>query len=295
MHDFNYQAPTSLAEALALHAQAGSGGRFLAGGTDLFLAMEHGSGPVTCVIDLKHIPALKEIEIDSLGRLTLGALATMAEVERHPEVRAHWQALAEAAAVVGGPPVRNRATIGGNICNASPAADTSVALLALGAEVVVDTATGGERERPLSNLWESPRHTTLAHGEVLRMVHLPQPPANSGSAFQRVTRAAMDIAIANAAARVTLANDNTMDSLVVALGAVAPTVITVPGMDQLLGYPCDCAALDQVEEMARDAAQPITDHRASADYRRDMAGVLARRAVETAVARADHQPGEATP
>jgi len=286
MHDFHYKAPTTLAEAMALHAQSGGGARFLAGGTDLYLAMEHGKAPITCVIDLKQVPGLTDIDLTPTKGGTLGCLVTMAELENHPQIQSQWKALAEAAAVVGGPPVRNRATLGGNLCNASPAADTSVPLLAMNARVVIDTATGEEREIPLAQLWEGPRRTTLKGGEILRTVHLPQLPANTGTAFQRITRSAMDIALVNGAARVTLAENGNLQEIVIALGAVAPTVILVPGLDTLQGKACDQDTLDLVAKIARETATPISDHRASADYRRDMAGVVAQRAVETAFMRA---------
>lgn len=282
MQDFTYHAPATLAEALSLKAGAGADARFLAGGTDLFLAMEFTDSPVGTVVDLKNISDLQGIESLPDGGWRLGALTLMAEIENHQALSQALPALAESAMVVGGPPVRNRATLGGNICNASPAADTSTPLLALGARVVVASG-GGERSMALAELWAGPRATTLASGELVKQVLLPATPARSGCAFARLTRSAMDIALVNAAAVVTADDAGNISSVVCALGAVGPTVLQVSGLDdELRGKPCTEETLQTVRKLARDAAKPIDDKRASADYRRDMAGVLAARAVKQA-------------
>jgi carbon-monoxide dehydrogenase medium subunit len=206
----------------------------------------------------------------------------MSEIETHADLLKHYPALADSATVVGGPPVRNRATLGGNICNASPAADTSTPLLALAAQVVV-AGTNGESTIPLAELWGGPRTTTLAAGEAVKEVRLPNPAPRSGSAFERLTRTAMDIALVNAAAVVTVDEAGNFAGLRCALGAVGPTVLEVTGLEaEIGGKPCNEEALERVRELARKAAKPIDDKRASADYRRDMAGVLAARAVQRA-------------
>ncbi len=288
MRDFSYHAPTSLAEAQALHAQAPLHSRFLAGGTDLFLFLEHGGGDIGTVIDLKAIPGIAEIQQGADGGLRLGALTTMRALENHPDIATRFQALAAAAAVVGGPAIRNRATLGGNLCNASPAADTSVPLLALAAQVVVQSPAG-ERTMALAELWAGPRKNTLAAGEILREIVLPAPGGRWGCDFQRLTRSAMDIALVNAAAVVKLDDGGAIAAAACALGAVGPTVLPVPGLDEALrGAPCDEKTWQTVAELAQAAARPIDDQRASADYRRQMAGVLARRAAKNAAARAEN-------
>ena len=202
-------------------------------------------------------------------------------------------ALVEGAGKVGGPAVRNRATLGGNLCNASPAADTATPLLAMGARVVI-AGLEGERELPLAQLWQGPRKNTLAPGEVLKSVWIPARPPRSGSAFTRVTRSAMDIALVNAAAWVQLDAEGRLEQVTLTLGAVAPTVVVVPGLSEALGgQPVDPDVLEQVRKLAEAAATPIGDVRASAEYRRDMAGVLAARAVKQAVDRARH-PAESS-
>lgn len=282
MHDFAYHAPTGLDEDLALLA-ANPDARLLAGGTDLFLALEHGAtaGIPSAVVDLKRIPELSRIEAVSESGVRLGALVRMATLERDARIRQYFPALAAGASFVGGPAIRNRATLGGNVCNASPAADASPPLLALKAQAVLRSAQG-ERRMPLADLWRGPRQIRLRPGELLFALELPIPPPRSGNAFTRLTRSAMDIAVVNAAAAVTLDDKGQLTALRVALGAVGPTVLNVSGLEPLLGYKVDSSLLDSVRESAENSAQPIDDLRASAPYRREMAGVLARRAVEQA-------------
>ncbi len=287
MQNFAYHAPATLEEALSLMAADPEHSRYLAGGTDLYLALEHKPEPVAHVIDLKRIPGLDGIGGDSTQGIRIGALTQMSAIESHPLLSAAYPSLAAAAGFVGGPPVRNRATLGGNLVNASPAADTATPLAALDAKVVI-AGSGGEREIPLPELWSGPRRTTLATGEIVTAVILPPLSANTGNAFARVARSAMDIALVNAAASLTL-DGLTQDgggklaSLRVALGAVGPTVLMVPGVeDALRGKPLNEEALEAVRAGARKAAQPITDVRAGAEYRADMAGVLAARATSQA-------------
>jgi carbon-monoxide dehydrogenase medium subunit len=286
MHPFAYHTPATLADAIALMQADLAHSRYLAGGTDLYLALEHQLAEVHTVIDLKGIAGLDGVGVGPGTAWRIGALTCMAELERHPDLRRHFPALCDAAAVVGGPPIRNRATLGGNLCNASPAADTATPLLALGATVAVADAAG-ERTLPVAELWRGPRATTLAPGAVLTAIGLPAPPPRSGNAFRRLTRTAMDIALVNAAARVALDEDGRAESVVVALGAVAPTVILVAGLESTLaGALLDEDALDEVRSQAEAAARPIDDVRASAAYRSEMAGVLAARAVQAAAAMA---------
>ena len=306
MQNFSYHAPATLGEACALMAEAPDRSRFLAGGSDLHLALEHHAGPVDTVIDLKRIAGLEGIEETPGGGWRIGALTRMAALERHQGLRAALPALCAAAAVVGGPPIRNRATLGGNLCNASPAADTATPLLAFGAQVEVSgggvPGSNASRTLALEALWAGPRSTTLRPEEVLTAVVIPPPPTGStanestanestenestahGNAFARLTRSAMDIALVNAAASLTLDGSGRLASLTVALGAVGATVLSVPGTDALLGRPVDEALLEDIGKMAETAAQPITDVRASAEYRREMAGVMAMRAVGWAAA-----------
>lgn len=286
MQTFTYHAPDTLADAVALFEADADHARFLAGGTDLFLALEHGGADVRTVVDLKRIAELEGIGTGPGNAWRIGALTRMAEIEAHPHLQRHFPALVAAAGVVGGPAIRNRATLGGNLCNASPAADTATPLLALSATVTV-ADSAGRRNLPLAELWRGPRATTLAPGAVLTAIELPAPALRSGNAFMRMTRSAMDIALVNAAACVALDEAGRAESVVVALGAVAPTVILVAGLETALaGRALDDAALEEVQAQAEAAARPIDDVRASAAYRAEIAGVLAARAVRTATAMA---------
>lgn len=283
MHDFAYYAPHSLPEALAILSAHGTAARCLAGGTDLVLAMERGRTKPAHVVDLKGIAELRGIAMDGTGAIEIGALATMAEIESHAALRRFHPALTDAAACVGGPAIRNRATLGGNLCNASPAADTAVPLLACGAELVL-AGTGGRRTLPLARFWRGPGQVALAPGELLVAVRLPPRPPRSGTAFQRVTRTAMDIAVVNAAADLALDGAGRVIHISLALGAVGPTVVAVPGLaEDLAGRPVDDALLERVARSAQAAARPRDDVRASAAYRMDQCAVLARRAVQAAL------------
>ena len=285
MINFSYHTPATLDEAQHLLAGDPARNRLLAGGTDLYLVLEHWAETAGQVIDLKRIPGLDGVEATPEGGWRIGALTRMADVERDGPLRGSLPALCEAAAVVGGPPVRNRATLGGNLCNASPAADTAPPLLAMDAAVEI-SGPGGLRTVPLAQLWDGPRSTTLAPGEILTAVTIPPPGPRAGNAFARVTRSAMDIAVVNAAAVVALDGQGLLTSLRIALGAVGPMVVAVPGLEELIGKPVDAALAKDVERRAEAAAQPISDVRASAAYRREMAGVLAGRAVREAAQRA---------
>jgi carbon-monoxide dehydrogenase medium subunit len=286
MLEFTYHAPRTLAEALMLLAEQGHTASCLAGGTDLVLAMERRRIARPHVVDLKRIPDLHGSAPLPGGGQRIGALTTMSEIESHADWVRDYPALVAAAAVVGGPAIRNRATLGGNLCNASPAADTATPLVALGAELEL-AGCAGTRTVPIARFWLGPGKTVLAPGELLIAVRLAAPAPRSGNAFQRVTRTAMDIALVNAAAEVTLDAASRVARLALALGAAGPTVLEVHGLDAVArGRTVDAALLDAVAERARAAARPRDDVRASAEYRADQCGVLARRAVLEAARRA---------
>ncbi len=285
MHDIAYHAPETLAEATRLLAASDGAAQPLAGGTDLVLQLERGARPARIAVDLKRIPELRHITTEN-SRWRFGALVRMAELERHAALGAACPALVAAASHVGGPPTRNRATLGGNICNASPAADTSPALLALGATVDC-IGPSGTRTLPLQDFWQGPGQTALMPGELVTGITLPAPPARSGNAFARLTRTAMDIALVNAAAQVSLDDRGRIAQVSLALGACGPTVFLLSGLaEALTGQPWNEETRAAAMAMARDSARPIDDVRASADYRRDMAGVLAARCLERAMAHA---------
>ena len=282
MRRFHYLAPRRLDEALSLLTPDAVP---LAGGTDLFLRMERRQTQPDAVVDLKRIPDMDRIE-PSDGGLRIGALAPMESLAASSLIVNGYRALAESARVVGSIQTRNRATIGGNLANASPAADTATPLLALGATAEAGRVEGS-RELPLEQLFLGPGRTALESGELLTAVRIPAMPGRTGSSFQRCVRTAMDIAVVNCAAFVRLDEDGAVEDARIALGAVGPTPLRALSAESCLqGRRFDADAAAEAAECAAHDARPIDDVRASADYRKDMVRVLTRRAVENAFQRA---------
>ena len=282
MRPFQYLTPRSLDEALALLTPKAVP---LAGGTDLFLGMERRQTRPEAIVDLKRIPGVDGIEPSDRG-LRIGALALMETLSASPLIRDGYPALGEAARVVGSTQTRNRATIGGNLANASPAADTATPLMALGAAVEA-TGADGTRELPIDELFRGPGKTALRDGELLTAILIPPAPALSGSAFQRCVRTAMDIAVVNCAAFVRLDENGIVVDARIALGAVGPTPLRAASAESCLkGHGFSARTAEEAAECAAADARPIDDVRAGADYRREMVRVLTRRAIESACQRA---------
>jgi CO/xanthine dehydrogenase FAD-binding subunit len=289
---FDYAAPASLDEALALLARHGEAARPLAGGTDLLLNLRSGRRRVGLLVDLKRVPGLDAVEARPGGGVRIGALASHAALLDSPLLAGPaFRALVEGAGWVSGPQIRNRGTVGGNLCNASPAADLAPPLLALGAEVEVARHGSARGRLPLADLFAGPGRTGLGPGEVLAAVELPAAAGSAGSAYERATRVAIDIALVGVAASVTLAPDGSVAGARVALGAVAPTPTLSRGASAaLVGRRPSVEALAAAARAAAADSRPIDDVRASAAYRRHMVEVLARRALERAVATARGRP-----
>ncbi len=283
---FEYVAPASLQEAVEILGRHGAKARALAGGTDLFLRMERGGWAPEVVVDLKAVPGLAEIRFEPTQGLTLGALTLHAEVAAHPVVREKYPALALGAGWVGGPQMRNRGTVGGNLCNASPAADTAAPLIVLGARVRLVSA-GGERVLALEEFFTGPGKTVLNPGEILAEVLVPPPPPRSGGDYQRRTRTAMDIAVVGAAVAVALDGGSTCKDARIALASVAPTPLRAAAAAAVLrGKDLTPERVAEAARAAAAEARPIDDVRATAAYRRAMVEVLTRRALANALARA---------
>jgi len=260
-------------------AEQGGRARLLAGGTDLVLQMETGRHKPEAVIYLGRIPELQVIRFDERTGLTVGALATLRELETHPRVRERYPTLARGAAEVGSVQIRNLATLGGNMCNASPSADTSPSLLVLDAQVQIQ-GPSGERAVPITQFWTGPGRTVLEPGEIVTRVQLPTPHAATRSFYYKLAvRKAMDLAMVGIAVTLTPRNGG-FDQARIALGAVAPTALRVPAAEALVtnGAVTE-AVIEQAAQQAMAAAQPISDQRASAQYRREMVGALTRRAL----------------
>lgn len=286
MSRFAYHEPTSLAEAVDLGARFGAEGRFLAGGTDLLVQVQRGRMSPRHVIALQRVPGLAGIEID--GSVRLGACATLRSIERTPAFAGPLRALVEGAEVIGGHQVRNVATVGGNLVNASPAADLAPCLLALDARVGLLGAAGA-RELPLESFLLGPNETARRPGELLTGVRFPALAAHTATAFLKAgRRRAMEISVVCVAVRLTLdlARERCLEARI-ALGAVAPTTLRAHAAERALeSRPVGAAAFEAAAQLARVACAPIGDVRASAGFRRHLAGVLVRRALERCAARA---------
>ncbi len=286
MRAFNYFAPKKLGEAVSLLRKHGKKASPLAGGTDLLLLLERRVIAPSVVVDLKKVRELRGIQSGRNG-LRIGALTLMDEIACSRPVQVRYGILGKAAGVVGGIQTRNRATLGGNLCNASPAADTATPLIALSARARVK---GSSRERtvPLEDFFLGPGKTCLKPNELLKEIIIPSPGRRTGGSFQRCTRTAMDIAVVNCA--VFLSLDPKLESvndIRIALGAVAPIPVRAkPAEDFLKGKNPDQETIEEAANRAANSARPIDDVRSSASYRREMVRVLTRRGIEAALKQA---------
>ena len=282
----SFEAPSSVEGAVALLAVHGAAARVLAGGTDLLAQLNSGARRPHWIVDLKRIPELMQVR-EAGGGLVIGAAVPAAELREHPALRRLFPGLAEATALIGSEQIQGRASLGGNLCNASPAADTTPALLVNEAEVEI-AGPAGRRRLPVAALCTGPGRTALADGELVVALHLAPPVRRSADAYLRlIPRSEMDIAVVGAAVRLALEPDGRCCAARVALGAVAPTAIRVPDAEAaLLGTRVDAAALERMVLAVRAAARPIDDKRGTVAYRRQVIGVLARRVAERAAERA---------
>lgn len=265
---------------------ADPGARVLAGGTDLLVQVRAGLRQPTAYIDIKRIPELLDITMD--GReLRLGAATSAAAICENALLSRLWPGLAEAVHLIGSTQIQGRGSVGGNLCNASPAADTTCALI-VNQAICVIAGPKGERQVPVESFCVAPGKTVLENGEFLVALRLPRPAPRTSDAYLRlIPRTEMDIAVAGAGASVTLDASGTCTAARVAIGAVAPTALIVPDAARaLIGSRLDERALQRAGEAASAAAKPIDDKRGTVAYRRTIAGVLTRRAVALAAARA---------
>ena len=294
MRRFEYFAPHSLEEAVALLKERGDGVKLLAGGTDLLVQMNEAGLHPSAVVSLHALPELRTIAFDEKQGLRIGAGVDMATIEVHPVVRERYAALAEGAGIVGSVQTRNMATLGGNICNAAPSADTAPPLVVFDAVAEI-TGPGGARELPVGKLFAGPGKTVLAPHEIVVAFRLPLPvrqagaPRRAGSVYQRHTpRKIMDIAVVGVAVRLTLAGKgDTIQEARICLGAVAPTVIRAAEAEQALaGQSPSDELFAKAAALAQAAARPISDVRGSAEFRRYLVGVMTKRCLGIALERA---------
>ena len=286
MHWFDYCAPKGLDEALDIFAEYGERARALAGGTDLVLFMERGKLKPELVVEIPSHPPFVGMEVTD-GQIRIGSRTTMRELETSPLVKEKLSILSKAAGEIGSLQIRNLATIGGNICTASPAGDTLPALLVLNASVKL-VRKGGERVIPLTEFFLGPGETIRQPDELLTEVICPVPSGKFGWSFYKLSvRRCMDIAIVNAAALLVVNEDGSITDARLAFGSVAPTPIRVyEAEERLKGNLLNEVLLDEVAKLAEEASSPITDQRGTAEYRRIMVYRLAKRVLREAYERA---------
>lgn len=286
MPQSSYHAPETVQQALALLA-AHPHAKVMGGGTDLIVQMKSGRTAPAAVVDLKRIAGLSGVRALPGGGFAIGAATACTALKADAALAAAWPGVVEAANLIGSVQVRNRATMAGNLCNASPAADSVPALIAAGATVLV-AGPAGERELAVGDLPQGPGRTALAAGEFVVEIRLPARPAGGGDAYLRsIPRTEMDIAVVGCGVALVLDAGGVCTSARVALGAVAPTALLVEAAGAaLVGTRLDAAVLDAMAETVRAACRPIADKRGTVEYRTAMAGVLAKRTVEIARQRA---------
>lgn len=279
MKPSEYYEPASLAEASDLLKRLGKDASIIAGGTDLLVEMKEELRSVLHVVNIKKIPNLRDFTYDPAAGLRFGALVTVREIETSPHVIGNYPNLTKAVSLLGSVQVRNRATVVGNICRASPSADTIPPLIADGASLTVYNG-GTERTVLLEDFFTGPGRTVLSPGDIVTGISLPVPRPTSGRAYiKHGRRKAMELATVGVAVSIEHAAGHCSD-IRIALGAVAPTVIRARRTEDLLrGRTIDAALLAEAAESAMQEATPIGNVRASAAYRRDMVGVLTRRAI----------------
>ncbi len=281
-----YEAPKTLEQAIALLAGANGKARVLAGGTDLLIQMRSGRADPELVVDIKAVAELRAIVLDA-GCYRVGAAVTCMELIENKAFAETWPGVVDGARYIGSIQVKGRATLGGNLCNASPAADGVPALIAAGA-VACLAGPHGRREVPVADFATGPGKTLLAPGELLVSFLLPQRAPHSGDAYLRFTpRTEMDIAVVGAAVNLTLDGKGVCSHARVSLGAVAARALLVPeAAAALIGSKVDAAALAKLAAAASAACKPIDDKRGTKEFRIKVAGVMAGRAAVVALERA---------
>ena len=278
---FEFYQPASLQEASRILRESGPGGRFLAGGTDLVIAMKEKGLVPKYIVDLKRIAGLSGIHEQGDGSIAIGALTTMREIEISPLITKKYSFLSQSAAEVGSIQIRNRATVGGNMANATPSADVAPALIALNATAKI-TGASGDRTVPLEEFFRGPGQTVMGTDEILTDITIPKTgPRLVGEYIKFSPREMMDLAYVGVAVAYNLGDsDKKCDGVRIVLGAVAPTPIRAKRAEAALeGQVLTDALAEKVGHIAAEEAKPISDVRSSADYRRAMVGAMTRRAL----------------
>ena len=281
-----YERPETIEDATALLAGADAKSFVLAGGTDLLVRMQSDAFEADLIVDIKAIEGMDTIA-EADGGFLIGAAVPAAALSEHAALLQAWPGVVEAANLIGSTQIQGRCTMVGNLCNASPAADSVPALVAADARVRI-TGPSGSREVPVIEIPKGPGKTSLDHGEIIEAVVLPKPMPNSGDAYLRfIPRTEMDIAVVGVGVHLALGEDGTVARARIALGAVGPTVVLAEdAAASLIGTRLEDEALEALAAACSAASNPIDDKRGTVAFRKHVAGVLARRAAQTAYTRA---------
>lgn len=281
-----YAAPNSVSEAIRLLTNEPGLSQILAGGTDILVQLKAGSAAPDLLVDIKHIDGIYDITPEN-GGYRIGAAVSGAALGEHAGVKAMWPGVVEAFELIGSTQVQGRATMAGNLCNASPAADSVPAMIAASAVARIH-GPNGERDCPVQKIPLSPGRNSLAKGEFVTSILLPARPKNAADAYLRfIPRTEMDIAVVSAGVSLVLDGDGVCTDARVAIGAVAATVLQVEAAaDCLIGTQLDDAALEAMGKACSAAATPISDKRGTVEFRKDVVAVLAKRTAKIAHTRA---------
>lgn len=288
MKDITYAAPKTVADAAALLSDKGDRARILAGGTDIIVQVREGRRDIDALVDIKYIPDVNELSFDPAKGLVIGAAVSCSTIYENAAIAKAYPGLMDAVSLIGGIQIQSRASLGGNLCNASPAADGIPVLIAM--EGLCDIAgPKGTRSVPVEQFCVAPGRNCLERGELLVRFRFPPPKKLSGAAYLRfIPRNEMDIAVVGVGVSVQLdAAKSKCTAARIALAAVAPTPLLVPDAGAaLVGTALDDASIAKSASLAQAAAKPISDMRGDADYRRHLVGVLVKRTLAIAIDRA---------
>ncbi len=286
MPSLSFTAPTTVDEAVKILAGSSGMAKVLAGGTDLLVQLRSGRTRPDLIVDTKRIPELTGIREEN-GAFVIGASTPGATIFENEALTRAWPGIVEGMDLIGSEQIQGRASLAGNLCNASPAADSVPAMIAARATCVI-AGPGGRRTAPVEAIVTGPGRTSLAKGEFIVAFHVPKPKPHQADAYLRfIPRTEMDIAVVGCGVNVTLDGSGVCTDARVVLGAVAPTPLVVPeGAAALIGHRLDDATLAALDSAAQRACKPITDKRGTIEYRTKVAGVLARRAAAIAFERA---------
>jgi len=278
MSDTQYLAAKTIDEAVEAHAKSNGSARFLAGGTDLLVQIKSGIRKPNLVIDIKKIVELNSIKEVSDNEFVVGASVSGANLNRNPKFAKLWPGVLEAFRLIGSEQIQGRASLGGNLCNGSPAGDSVPALIAAGCKAVI-AGPEGKKEIPIENFHLGPGKTILENGQMLVSLKFPKRNKNSSDAYLRMTpRTEMDIAVVGCGVNISVENGKCTNARV-SLGAVAPTPLLIEeATDIMVGSSLDEVTLKKVSKLCMDACNPIDDKRGTIDYRTKVAGVLFKRA-----------------